>query len=101
MKMLGAGLEPAPVIHGRDFKSPVSTISPSKQRKIVYFTQNERKRQVLIENKIVFDEEFQLTPLKKSLLQDLLESRKHLDRQAQTLPKFERKRSLSPSTYIC
>lgn len=33
-RMLGVGLEPTRIIHPRDFKSPVSTIPPSKQKEL-------------------------------------------------------------------
>ena len=36
--MLGTGVEPAPAINGEDFKSSVSTIPPSEQRKITLAT---------------------------------------------------------------
>ena len=34
--MLGAGVEPARLIQPGDFKSPVSTIPPSKRREVFY-----------------------------------------------------------------
>ncbi len=42
--MLGVGLEPTPVIHGGDFKSPVSTIPPSKQEEEI-LRRNRKKKQ--------------------------------------------------------